>query len=233
ERRLALRHDDVIQDIAFSPDGKLLATASYDRLIKLYDVASGKEVRTLKDHSDAVYGVAFSRDGKLLASVAADRAVKVWNVGTGQRLYTLGEATDWLYAVAWSPDGKHLAAAGVDRSIRVWKADATEGKIAFSIFAHEKAVTRLVYSADGKTLYSLGEDRTVKAWDTATMVERHVYPRQPETTLSLAVAAGGKQLALGRYDGALVLLDEATGKVLGQPLPVKPRLPVLEKVTPA
>jgi WD40 repeat protein len=232
ERRLLVRHEDVIQDLAFRPDGKILATASYDRLIKLIDVAGGKELRTLKDHSDAVYGVSFSPDGTLLASGAADRAVKVWDVATGTRLYTLGESTDWVYAVAWSPDGKHLAAGGVDRSIRVWKADAKEGKIAYSVFAHEGAITRLVYSTGGQTLYSLGEDRTVKAWDALKMVERLVYPRQADTTLCLAIRPDRKQLALGRYDGALVLLGEASGKPVGQPLPIKPRPPVLENIAP-
>ena len=163
---------------------------------------------------------------------SADRAVKVWDVATGKRLYTLGESTDWVYAVAWSPDGKHLAAAGVDRSIRVWEVDRKGGKIVHSVFAHEGPVTRLVYSADGKTLYSLSEDRSAKAWDTAKMVERKVYARQPETPLALALRPEQKQLAIGRYDGALVLLDESTGKVQGQPLPIKPKPPVLVKIAP-
>src|SRR5262249_1478932 len=75
--RLATRHDDVIHQAAFSPDGKLLATCSYDRLVKLYDLDAGKELRVLKDHSDSVYGLSFSPDGRLLASGGADRAVKV------------------------------------------------------------------------------------------------------------------------------------------------------------
>src|SRR5262249_32259616 len=157
--------------------------------------------------SDAVYGVAFSPDGKLLASVAADRAVKVWDVATGTRLYTLGEATDWLYAVAWSPDGSRLAAGGVDKSIRVWQVSAKAGKIVQSILAHQAAVTRLAYSSDGKTLYSLSEDRTLKAWDTERMVERLVTAKQPETVLAFAVRPDHQQLALGRYDGKVVLLE--------------------------
>ncbi|HEY7429007.1 MAG TPA: c-type cytochrome domain-containing protein, partial [Gemmataceae bacterium] len=221
-------HADVIHNLAFSPDGKILASCGYDRLIKLWDVAAKKELRVLKDHSDSVYGIAFSPDGKLLASAAADRAVKVWNVASGTRLYTLGECTDWVYAVAWSPDGRHLAAAGVDRSIRVWQVSAEGGKVVHSVFAHEAPVMRLAYTTDGKTLYSLGEDRTVKAWDAERMVERKVYDRQPETALSLAIRPDGKQMAVGRYDGVLVLLDNATGKPQGEPLPIKPKPPVAE-----
>jgi Tol biopolymer transport system component len=226
-------HHDAILDLAFSPDGTRLATAGYDRLIKLWDVATGKELRTLRDHSDSVYGVAFSPDGRLLASGGADRAVKVWDPATGVRLFTLGESTDWVYGVAWSPDGKHLAAAGVDRSIRVWEVNARGGKIVQSVFAHEAPILRLVYAADGKTLYSLSEDRKVKAWNTADMIERKVYAAQPEATLALALRPDGKQLALGRFDGALLLLDEASGKTEDQRLPLRPRPPHVAKVEPA
>jgi hypothetical protein len=228
---LAGRHDDVIQQLVFSPDEKILASTGYDRLVKLWDVNAGKLLRVLKDHSDSVYGLSFSPDGTLLASGGADRAVKVWDVATGNRLYTLGESTDWVYAVAWSPDGKHVAAAGVDRSIRVWEVDRTGGKVVWSVFAHEGPITRLVYSRDGKTLYSLAEDRSAKAWDSGKMVERKVYPRQRETPLSIALSPDQKQIAIGRYDGALVLLDEATGKELRQLLPIKPKPPVIAVIS--
>lgn len=225
-------HQDLIHEITFSPDGKRLASCGYDRLIKLWDVQTGKQLRVLKDHSDAVYGVAFSPDGRLLASAAADRAVKVWAVATGRRLYTLGESTDWVYAVAWHPDGKHLAAAGVDKSIRVWEVTGEGGRVVYSVFAHEAPVTRLVYSADGKLLYSLGEDRAVKTWLTERMVERNVYAKQPESVLALVVRPDHKQLALGRYDGVALLVDEATGKALREPLPVKPKPPQVAALMP-
>jgi hypothetical protein len=225
-------HKDVLFALTFSPDNKTLASSGYDRLIRLWDVTQGKEVRMLKDHSDTVYGLAFNQDGSLLASASADRAVKVWEAGTGRRLYTLAESTDWVYALVWSPDGKHFAGAGVDQSIRVWAATASAGKLVHSAYAHEAPVLRLAYSSDGKTLYSLGEDRVLKSWDTATMRERTVYPKLPETPLSLAVRPDRKQLAVGRYDGVLALLDEPTGKVEKQPLPVKPKPAQLNKLTP-
>jgi len=225
-------HKDAILDLTFSPDGKTLATCGYDRLVKLWDAETGRLVRELKDHSDAVYGVAFSPDGALLASGSADRAVKVWQVADGKRLYTLADSTDWVYAVAWSPDGKRLAAAGVDKSIRVWDVSAQGGKLVHAVFAHEGPVVRLAWSADSQTLYSLSQDRTAKAWDAGRMVERVVYAKQPEAPLSLAVRSDRKQIAIGRYDGVLVLLEEATGKVQGEPLPAKPKPPVLNKATP-
>src|SRR5262245_12449362 len=222
--RTIAAHADQIHGLAFSPDGKLLASCGYDRLIKLWDVASSREVRSLTDHSDAVYSVAFSPDGKLLASGSADRAVKVWETATGQRLLTLGDSTDWVYAVCWSPDGKHLAAAGVDKSIRVWDVTPTEARLVHAVFAHEGPVLHLAYAADGQILYSLSEDKTAKAWATAQLTERTVYSKQAEAPRVLAVRPDHKQLAVVRLDGALVLMNQADGKVQSQPLPARPQI---------
>ncbi|HEV3143999.1 MAG TPA: WD40 repeat domain-containing protein [Gemmataceae bacterium] len=231
-------HSDLIHDLVASPDGKTLATCSYDRLIKLWDVPETRRVAIprliLKDHSDAIYGISFRPDGKLLASAAADRSVKIWDTAAGKRLYSLGDATDWVYAVAWSPDGKHLAAAGVDKSNRIWEADEKEGKLVLSNFAHEKPVLRLIYSADGKTLYSLSEDRSIKAWDADKLQEKKVYPQQPESVLSFAVRPDCKQIAIGRYDGVCLLLDADSGKTMSQPVPLPPPPPPkATKVSPA
>ena len=225
-------HTDSVLGLAFSRDGRLLASASYDRTVRIWDATSGHLQHTLQDHSDSVYAVAFSPDGALLASAGADRSVKVWEVATGKRLYSLNDAADWVYAVAWHPDGKHLSAAGVDKSIRVWEVLTDGGRLVRAQFAHEGPVSKLAYTPDGKTLFSLAEDRTLKAWHAATLTEKMAYPRQPETVLALAVRPDGRQLALGRYDGVVQLIDTTTGKVQAEPLPVKPKPPTLTRVTP-
>ncbi len=220
-------HKDAILDLAFSPDGRVLASAGYDMKIRLTPLTPAAQplARTLKEHSDAVYAVAFSPDGTRLASCSADRAVKVWDVATGKLLYTLGDATDWLYTLAWSPDGKQLAAGGVDKSIRIYAMGATGAKVLHSVFAHEAAVQKLVYARDGKTLYSLGQDRVLKAWDAAQMVETKTYDRLPETGLCLAARPG--ELAVGRYDGVTQIFDATKGtskalSVLVDPFPTVP-----------
>jgi WD40 repeat protein len=225
-------HKDAIYGLAFSPDGKRLATAGYDRTIKLWDTGQKTPRLTLTDHSDTVYSVAFSPDGRLLASAAADRAVKLWDVATGKRLYTLGEPTDWVYAVAWHPDGKTLAAAGVDKSIRLWEATPDGGRLIRSVFAHERAVTRLEFSPDGKQLFSAGEDRVIKEWDVSRLVETHVFPRQPDAILAFALRPDGKQLAVGRFDGTALFFDTAPGSAGSAFLPVKPKPPAVARVAP-
>lgn len=225
-------HKDAVYGLAFSPDRKHLATAGYDRTIKLWEIGHSAPRLTLTDHSDPVYAVAFSPNGKLLASAAADRAVKVWDAATGKRLYTLGDPTDWVYAVAWHPDGRTLAAAGVDKSIRLWDATPDGGRLIRSTFAHGRAVARLAFADGGRTLYSVGEDRVIKAWDPDHLVERRVFAKQPEEILSFAVRPDGKQLAVGRYDGTAQFLDPATGMATVRFLPVEPKPPIVASVTP-
>lgn len=228
-------HKDAVYALAFSPDGKTLATAGYDKLIKLWSVApsaSPEPRHTLTDHSDAVYTLDFHPSGPLLASGSADRTVKVWDVATGRRLYTLSDPTDTVYAVAWGPDGKHLTAGGADKSIRLWEAAEAGGTLVRSAFAHGKAVGRLAYTGDGRTIVSAGEDRVVKLWDPAKLVESKALPAQPDDILSFAVRPDGKQLAVGRFDGQLQLLDPATGKPTATPVPVKPKPPTITAVAP-
>lgn len=208
-------HKDAILSVAFSPDGSTIATGSYDKLVKLWDAATGKELRTLKEHSDAVYSVAFLPDGKQLVSGAGDRTLKIWEAQSGKRLFTISDALDAIYAVTVHPSGSKLAAAGADRMIRTWSwngdAAAPVATLLHSMFAHGDAVLGLAYSPDGTTLVSAGADRAIKIWDAATLGEKRLLEPQPDWVLGLALSGDGRWLAAGRYDGTLGLYSLANG----------------------
>jgi WD40 repeat protein len=209
-------HKDILYSVAVSPDGKILASGSYDQKIKLWDVATGKEITTLNGHNGAVFGLAFRPDGKILASASGDRTVKLWNVERGERVETLSQPTKDVNAVAFSPDGTKLYAGGVDNRIRVWKisetAVETTNPILESRYAHEGAILRLVFSDDGKYLLSSADDRTVKLWDAATLRERLLLDNQPDWVAGLCVVPRDTIL-VGRLDGSLGVYD-FKGKVI-------------------
>ena len=209
-------HKDAILSVAFSPDGSTIATGSYDKLVKLWDAATGKELRTLKEHSDAVYSVAFLPGGTQLVSGAGDRTLKIWDVQNGKRLFTISDALDAIYAVAVHPAGSKLAAAGADRMIRTWSWNrdgaAPIATLLTSMFAHGDAVLGLAYSPDGTTLVSAGADRTIKIWDASTLGEKRLLEPQPDWVLALALSGDGRWLAAGRYDGTLGLYSLTNGE---------------------
>ena len=124
-------HRDHITALVLAPDGSAIATASYDRTIRLWNPATGAELRVLRDHTDAVFALAFSPDGRFLASASADRTVKIWDPATGRRLFTLSDALDAVNALAFAADGRTLAGAGADRTIHIWQIERCLG-IVFS-----------------------------------------------------------------------------------------------------
>jgi len=217
-------HKDNIFALAFSPDGKRIVSASYDKTLIIWDVETGNVLHTLANHVDAVYTVAWSPDGKRIASGAGDRTVKLWNADDGKLLITISDSLDAVLSLAFSPDGHTLAGAGADKVIRTWEigdanapleqSGSTAGTLKASTFAHEGAILHIVYSPDGALLYSTGEDKRIKVWEATALTEKMAFEQQSDWVTALALNPQGNLLAAGRYDATTTIYATDSGKAL-------------------
>jgi len=152
--------------VVFSPDGKMLVSASRDDTVRIWDPVTGALLQMLEGHLDWVTAVVFSPDGKMLASVSHDKTVRIWDPATGAPLHTLKGHSYWVNAVVFSPDGKLLASASRDKTVRLW--DRATGAPLHTLKGHSDSVKAVAFSPDGKLLASASGDDTVRVWDLVT-----------------------------------------------------------------
>jgi WD40 repeat protein len=208
--------DAWVRSLSPSGDGALLAAASDDDAIRIWDTTTDQLVLVLNE-AMGVRVTALSPDGKLIAGALADNTVRVWDVSNGRLLYTLEGHTDWPRGLAFSPDGQTLASAGFDRTIRFW--NLSDGSLQRILEGHKSSVLGIAFSPDGQTLASGSVDETVRLWNVSDGSELKVLQGHTNFVYSVAFSPDGKTLASGGNDNTVrlwnledltVFPDEAT-----------------------
>src|SRR6266545_3614952 len=183
----------IVYSVAFSPDGKTLASGSGDNTIRLWDVGTGRLIRSFEERNQWVPSVAFSPDGKMIASGSHEQVVKLWDVGTGNLIRSFMGHRNTIHSVAFSPDGKTLASGSSDHKVKLW--DVSTGKLIRSYDGQD--FNAVAFSPDGKTLAAGSYDRTVKLWDVSAGNLIHSFEGQNYEVHSVAFSPDGKTLASG------------------------------------
>jgi len=206
-------HSGSVWAVAFSTDGRLLASGSQDRTVRLWDANTSEVCGTLEGHSDWIRAVTFSPDGHLLVSGSQDGTVRLWDTSTGGARGTLEGHLGSVRTVIFSPDGRLVASGSRDGTVRLW--DAITGEARRTLKGHSDTVSIVAFSPDGHLLASGSQDRTVRLWDVNTGKARSTLEGHSDSISTVAFSPDGRLLASGSGDHTVRLWDASTDETCG------------------
>ncbi|MEO1259687.1 MAG: PQQ-binding-like beta-propeller repeat protein [Bacteroidota bacterium] len=198
-----------ILSVAFSPDGRTVATTSKDLTIRIWDTATGEQKLVIPNLASLYFAISFSPNGKNIAAANENGTIKLWDVTTGHQIQTLQGNIHKVFGSAFSPDGKTLAAACVDGPVRIW--NLLTGQQSPSLEGHEGPVYNIDFSSDGSTVASAGADRTVRLWDASTGQSILTYDDHDNPVHSVTFSPDSLIMASADLDGDIYIWDRTTG----------------------
>jgi WD40 repeat protein/serine/threonine protein kinase len=206
-------HTASVIGVAFSPDGRRIASASADQTVKVWDAGTGREMFTLKGHAEAVNRVAFSPDGRRIASAGLDQTVKVWDAEAGQETLTLKGLTFRYSGVMFSPDGRRIASAGSGLTVKIW--DSGTGKWTLTLKGYTGSGNGMAFSPDGRRIASASasDGLTVKVWDAESGQETLTLKGHTSLVMGVAFSPDGRRIASGSCDQTVKVWDVDSGQV--------------------
>jgi predicted NACHT family NTPase len=212
-------HDERVTGVAASPDGTWAVSASWDRTVKRWDVASGREVGRFVGHTAGVNSVAVSPDGTRALSGGADHSVRLWDAAGGGELLRLLGHEDAVTAVAFAPDGRGAVSASLDGTLRLW--DLATGRELRRFAGHRKTVNAVAFAPDGRLLVSGGgtfhhRDCELRLWDVETGRELGRLAGHTDAVTCVAFAPDGRRVLSGGWDQTVRLWDVGTWQEVGR-----------------
>jgi WD40 repeat protein/type II secretory pathway predicted ATPase ExeA len=210
-------HAGWVTGVAFSSDGRRLASGSWDQTVKFWDVPTGQELSTIGSKMKEVQAVAFSRDGHWLAAENSSDTVTVWDAATGREIHTLPSnkplgvpGSNWVYSIAFSPDGRWLASGVDDKTVRLW--DVASGRMVRDLTGLRRSVMYAAFSPDGRWLASGDDDKNIRIWDASTGQEVRLLSGHKKAIYAVAFSPDGRWLASASADKTIKLWDVAAGR---------------------
>jgi WD40 repeat protein len=209
---LPVGHTDILVDAVFSPDGKMLVTASYDNTAKVWDCESGKILFTLDGHSYGLSSAQFSPDSKRILTASVDNTAIIWDSENGKPLITLIGHKEGINSAKYSPDGKKIVTASGDNTAKVW--DSENGKLLLTLKGHKSYLQFAQFSPDGKKIVSASSDNTAKVWDADNGKLLLSLEGHSAYVNTVYFSSDGRKIVTSSNDNSAIVWDSNDGKIM-------------------